>query len=124
MEERSDTYYLYKNISIPSKKQYKTQLKSKVEKAIKRIRWKKMEFLRKLNSHKNTETYGSINKIPSSSGRTIKFENDILLVIKNIKFRKINSNFQEKLSNGIKQIKNSDKVFLSANKSRQVYKIC
>ena len=89
MEKRSDKYYLYKNISIPSKKQYKTQLKSKVEKAIKRIRWKTMEFLRKLNSNKNTETYGSINKIPSSSGRTIKFENDILLVIKNIEFRKI-----------------------------------
>ena len=89
MEKRSDTYYLYKNISIPSKKQYKTQLKSKVEKVIKRIRWKTMEFLRKLNSNKNTETYGSINKIPSSSGRTIKFENDILLVIKNIEFRKI-----------------------------------
>ena len=89
MEKRSDTYYLYKNISIPSKKQYKTQLKSKVEKAIKRIRWKTMEFLRKLNSNKNTETYGSINKIPSSSGRTIKFENGILLVIKNIEFRKI-----------------------------------
>ena len=44
-------------------------------------------------------------------------------MIKNIELRKINNCFQEKLSNDIKQIKNSDKVFVSADKSRKVYKV-
>ena len=54
--------------------------------------------------------------MPSSSGRTIKFWITI-------EFRKINNSFQERLSNDIKQIKNSDKVFISADKSRHVYKL-
>ena len=43
---------------------------------------------------------------------------------KNIEFRKINNSFQEGLSNDIKQAKNSDKVFVSANESRRIYKLC
>ena len=50
------------------------------------------------------------------------FENNLLLMIKNIEFRKINNGFQEKLSNDIMQMKNSVKVFISADKSRHVYK--
>ena len=44
-------------------------------------------------------------------------------MIKNIELRKINNCFQEKLSNDIKQIKNSDKVFVSTDNSREVYKL-
>ena len=44
-------------------------------------------------------------------------------MIKNIELRKINNCFQEKLSNDIKQIKNSDKVFVSVNKSWDAYKL-
>ena len=51
------------------------------------------------------------------------FEIDLLLMVKNIEFRKMNNGFQEKLSNDIKQIKNSDKVFVSVSKSRHVDKL-
>ena len=34
-----------------------------------------------------------------------------------------NTSFQEKLSNGIMQIKNSNKVFVSANNSLHIYKL-
>ena len=44
-------------------------------------------------------------------------------MVKNIEFRKMNDGFQEKLSNDIKQIKNSDKVFVSVSKSRHVDKL-
>ena len=43
---------------------------------------------------------------------------------KKIEFRKINNSFQEGLSNDIKQVKNSDKVFVSVDESRQIYKLC
>ena len=48
---------------------------------------------------------------------------DLRSVIKNIKFRKVNSEFQAKLSKGIKKIKNSKKVFINADKSRNTYEM-
>ena len=56
--ERYGTDYLCKNMPINVKKEYKTHLISKVEKAIKRTRWKALQFLEKLNSINNTKTYG------------------------------------------------------------------
>ena len=118
--ERFVTNYSYKNIPIPSKKQYKTQLISKVEKVIKS---KALEFLGKLNSN-NTETYGFQSiRCPPAVEELWNFENYLLLMIRNIEFRKINNSFEERLSNDIKQIKNSDKVFVSADKSRHIYKL-
>ena len=49
--------YSEKNIPIPSKEQYKIHLISKVEKFIKRMRWKALQFLEKLEST-NKETFG------------------------------------------------------------------
>ena len=49
--------YSEKNIAIPSKKKYKIHLISKVEKFIKRMRWKALQSLGKLEST-NKETFG------------------------------------------------------------------
>ena len=49
--------YSNKNILIPSRQDYKIHLLSKAEKFIKRIRWKALEFLGKLESTVK-ETYG------------------------------------------------------------------
>ena len=58
----------------------------------------------------------------SSSGRTIKLWKRVLTTDKEHRIQKNNS-FRERLSNDIKQIKNSDKVFVSADKSWHVYKL-
>ena len=49
--------YSGKNIPIPSKQYYKIHLLSKTEKFIKRIRWKALEILGKLEST-GIEIYG------------------------------------------------------------------
>ena len=91
---------------------------------IKRTRWTALEFLRKVNSNNNTETYAFQSiRCPPAVEELSNFENDLLLMIKNIEFRKINNSFQERLSNDIKQIKNSNKVFLSVGKSQHVNKL-
>ena len=48
--ERFNISYSQKNIPIPTKKQYKIQLISKVEDLVKRMRWKAFEFLGKLDN--------------------------------------------------------------------------
>ena len=42
---------------------------------------------------------------------------------KNVEFRNINNTFQEKLKNDIKELRESDKVYVSADKSLNIYKM-
>ena len=51
------------------------------------------------------------------------FENELLFLIKNIQFRKVNNNFQSQLNEDIKQIKGDSKIFVPADKSRNIYKM-
>ena len=46
-----------------------------------------------------------------------------MLMIKNIQFRHINSTFQEQLKKDIQKIEQSNQLFASAGKSRNVYKM-
>ena len=47
--EKFNMEYSKKKIPIPSQEEYKVYLMSKVEKFIKRMRWKALEFLGKLD---------------------------------------------------------------------------
>ena len=51
------------------------------------------------------------------------FEKDMMLMVKNIQFRKINSNFQQKLKKDIKDVKSINKLLLPPDKSRNIYKL-
>ena len=44
-------------------------------------------------------------------------------MIKNIQFRHISSTFQEQLKNDIKEIRQSNQLFVTGDKSRNIYKI-
>ena len=113
--------YSNKNIPIPPKNEYKLLLISKVENVLKRMRWKALEFLGKLNSVQK-ETYGfPSRKCPPVVNELTNFENDVMLMIKNVEFRNINNSFQTKLNNDIKEIRNSSKVFIAADKSKNIY---
>ena len=110
--------YSVKNIPVPSKHQYKIQLISKTEKVIKRMRWKCLEFLGKLNSN-NVESYGFKSvKCPPAIQEMTDFEDDLQQMIKNVEFRQISNSFQGKLKNDIDHIKKSNKIFVFADKSR------
>ena len=64
---------------------------SKVEKVLKRMRWKTLEFLGKLEGDNNIETYGVKSvKCPLTVAEMANFENNLMLLI-------VNNAFQEKL---------------------------
>ena len=50
-----------------------------------------------------------------------QFQNDLLLLIKSLKFKKVHNDFPMKWLNDIKEIEVSNLVFVSANKSRHIY---
>ena len=51
------------------------------------------------------------------------FENELFFIIKIIQFRKVNNSFQSQLNEDIKQIKGDSKIFVPADKSRNIYKM-
>ena len=51
------------------------------------------------------------------------FENYLLNLVKNIKFRKIQSNFQTKLNEDVKTIHKSKKTLTQADKTSNMYKL-
>ena len=89
------------------------------------MRWKVLEFFGKLgnNSNKNEICSFKSFKCPAAVEEMAQFENDLLLLIKNVEFKKVYNDFQMRLRDDIKEIKASNKMFVSANKSRYFYKM-
>lgn len=52
-----------------------------------------------------------------------QFEDDLLLLIRSLEFKEVLSDFQIKLHDDINEIKASNKIFVSADKSRHMYKM-
>ena len=70
------------------------------------------------------ETYGfKSRKCPNGIDELSKFEDDLMLMIKNIEFRNVSNTFQDQLRNDISKIRNTEKVIIPADKTRNLYKI-
>ena len=63
----------------------------------------------------------SSNKTPPTILELKPFEEDVLKLLENIKFRDTKNNFQETLANDLKKINLSDKIFVFADKTRNIY---
>ena len=82
-----------KNIPIPSEREYMIQLISKVEKFIKQMKWKALQFLGKLDNS-GKENYGlKTRKCPLCVDELVVFKNDMMKMIKDIDFRNIKCTF-------------------------------
>ena len=82
-----------------------------------------MEFLGKLDSTRK-ETYGFNScKCPPIVDELSDFENELVLLVKNIEFRNINNNFQKTLNDDIERINTTEKVLVKADKSRNIYQL-
>ena len=79
--------------------------------------------LGKLNDN-NKETFGfkSIKYSPSVPELS-DFESGLALMVNNTEFCNINNDFQKKLKNDINEIKTCKKIIVSADKSRNLYKL-
>ena len=84
-----------------------------------------MEFLGKLLSDNNrNQTFGfQSTNCPPPVNELADFEKDKMLMVKNIQFRKIHNNFQQKVKDDIKDMKSINKVFVPTDKSRNIYKL-
>ena len=69
-----------------------------------------------------TETYGFISTKPSIIIQELKeFENDLVDIIQNIKFRHVPNHFQNKIQKELNHIKKDDHLYIPADKTNNYY---
>ena len=122
--EFNHKYYSYsiKIIALPSEKLYKTILIEKVELLIKRMRWKAHLYENSGLNKSNPLSYiFKSRKCPPQHKDLMQFENDLLELIKSLKFKKVKNKFLDQLHKDITSIKKSKNVFIFADKTRNIY---
>ena len=114
---------------IPTERNYKLQLMEKIERVIKRMRWKAHFCNEKKDVKENKtqmipETYSlkSLN-CPSQVKELTQFESYLLDMIKALKFQKTRSHFQRRLKDDINTIHNTYATLTFADKTSNLYKI-
>ena len=120
--EKFNLRYSGKNIPIPSDSNYTIKLIETYVDFVNRIRWKAFFFLNKDLGTSNKETYGfKSNRKAPAIPLLEKFENDLLLMIENIKFRKVDNTMQKKLQYDTRRIKREKKIMVPADKTNNFY---
>ena len=95
----------------------------KIELVIKRMRWKAFFYSQEENET-IPENYGlKTLKCPPRIKDMDMFENDLLDLVKKIKFRQTKSKFQDELKNDIKKIKDTKTTLTFADKTSNIYKL-
>jgi hypothetical protein len=89
------------------------------------MRWKALFFMNKLSDNNDSTNYVNYGiktaKCPPYIKEMSMFEKELLNLVKNIKFRKINNAFQEKISRDIKSFHVSPKTLIQADKTSNMY---
>jgi hypothetical protein len=102
------------------------KLLEKIEAVIKRMRWKAI-FLDENDADNRIEpeeNYSLKSKnIPRQIPEMIKFEKDLIDMARKLKFRASTDDFQNKMKNDLRDIKQSDKIFVQADKTSNMYKV-
>ena len=123
--ETKNLGYSTKNIPLSNKDVYKKELIGKTEHFLRRLRWKVYFFLKNNNDDADdAENFGFRSpKTPPKNQILYNFENDMYDMIKQIEFEPVRTQFQRKLSTDLRSIKQSNKVFVPADKTRNMYGI-
>ena len=129
-----------KCVPIATKKQYTVKLFHFTNAFIQKIRWRAYfyeEALQKRPSEMNPNS-STVNDdddntpsrrlFPTSHSapmcqRLLAFESDLIDLVKNIRFRYVNNNFQNSLRKDIQRINNSNNVIVFADKTNNLYEV-
>ena len=88
---------------------------------MKRMRWKVLFFE---NESESTFNYGfNTRECPPQHKDLMEFEDDLQKIISNVQFRRVKNYFQYRRKNDIRSIHSSKKVFVFADKTRNIYEM-
>ena len=100
--EKLNFGYQLKDIPAPNERTYKLQLIEKIDLFIKKLRWKAIFFRSNSKETSESRASGSVyglksNKCLPQLKELILFEDDLVDLVKNIKFCKVKNDFQMKI---------------------------
>ena len=126
--EKTNLHYSTKNIPTASRHHYKMQLVDKIEAVIKRMRWKAIFFDNdngdEQEEEQSFETYGLKTTItPKQVPELIEFEKELISMVPDLKFKRFTNNFQQQLRKDINSMKSSNKLYVPADKTTNMYKV-
>ena len=127
--EKLNLNYSMKNIPTPNNNTYILKLIDKVEAVIKRMRWKLFLYYETNNNDNNNneplqENFGFKSRnTPPPQAELEYFENDLFDMISSIKFRNRKDEFQKTLKDDIRKINASEKAFIFADKTTNIYEL-
>ena len=119
--EEMNLGYSFKNIPIGNQQYYFRKLYEMASRFINNIRWKTY-WSSKDNNDYSRNVFPSRRSAPPNE-HLVSFENDFFSLLENIEFRKCNNRMMEKIKKDLKNIKDSKKVVVFADKSSNIYKI-
>ena len=123
--EKVNFNYSLKNIPLPTKDTYWKNLIHKLERFIKKIRWKAFFFENKNEFANEITTNFGFKSVttPSKNDQFNQFESDLYDMVQNFEFKKVTSNFQARLSDDARNIKKNPKFLISADKTNNFYEL-
>ena len=116
--------YSLKNIPLPSQKEYRLELISSVETFRSNFAWRCFHFLNP-SDHQSKETYGFKTTSPAPSVPELKeFENEMLELVKNVKFKQnVSSPLQNTIKQNMREMNRESKLYVAADKTNNFYKV-
>ena len=101
------------------------ELICKTESFVKRVRWKVFHLLNSSGkNHDGFNTFGfRTMRTPPKNPLLYEFETDLYEMISRIRFRAVKNEFQNKLRKDLKEITSSEKLYVNADKTRNLYAI-
>ena len=103
--------------------QYKIQLICEVENLVKRMRWKAIEFLGRLDNKVRDNFDFKSGKCLPLVNELSNFESDLLIMIHNVEFQPVKNGFLSKLKEDVKTIKNTKDFLINTDMSSNIYKM-
>ena len=111
-----------KNIPIPTRDEYFTQLIFSVEKFVRNLRWRIKCSLNPQGQKKETFGFPSISH-PTALQELKLLEQRLMAMIRDIEFRNYTNEIQEKLKEDVRLIREAEELIIEADKTSNHYKL-
>ena len=99
--------YSMKNVPLPSEKEFKIEFLNSIHTLDTRMKWRAFHFLNPQQIKTSKETFGlKTSKSPPPIQELKTFQDGLCDIARNLKFRNVKDNFQSKLKDDLKNIKN------------------
>ena len=115
--------YAEKTIGLHSEHLIKRTLIFRTEQVLTRMRWK-LWHIRNPSNNESKERFGfRTTESPPIMDELIRFEEDVLSMMKSVKFKPASNELNKKIKKDLNEIRNKQKILVKGDKSRRLFQV-